>query len=456
LTSTDVAAPATEVPPESTIVPEPLQPGVVQPGEEAPTPRRPPRFASFDGLRAIAAGTVVGVHVAFVSGLTLRNPSVGVYTARLEIGVAVFFLISGFLLYRPFVVAHLAGERDPVTGSFWVRRLLRIVPAYWAALFVTTTILHEAMGPGGWRAYASHYLFAQIYFPNQIEGGITQAWTLCVEMSFYLLLPIYAAVVGRRRASQSPRTRLTRSIAGLVVLVVISLIWRFAVLSFQSHGRLLPLMTVWLPAEFDLFALGMLLAVLSAWTHLHDSEPGWMSSRWFPWVSWALAIVAFWGVSHIGVSRDALYTKTYLDIARQTLYGVFSFFLLLPAVFGPQRQGSIRRFLQSWPIASMGVISYGVYLWHQTLIDQLVKHYHQWFGVRLFFNVGFWGMFGEILAAAVVVATVSYFVVEKPALRAKRFFGWFDAAQPLRLALGQNSWHPIARQPAGKLSEAVE
>jgi peptidoglycan/LPS O-acetylase OafA/YrhL len=427
LTKTDLYSGAGAVRPETSGDSEASHPGEVEPGQEAPTPRRPPRFPSFDGLRAIAAGTVLGVHVAFVSGLTLRNPAVGIYTARLEIGVAVFFLISGFLLYRPFVVAHLAGERDPVTGSFWIRRLLRIIPAYWVALFVTTTILHEAIGPGGWKAYATHYLFLQIYFPNQIGGGITQAWTLCVEMSFYFLLPIYAHIVGRGRARQSPARRLTRSVVGLLFLVAISLIWRFVVLSHQGHGPLLSTMTVWLPAEFDLFALGMLLAVLSAWTHQHDSEPLWMSGRWFPWCSWLLALVAFWGVSHLGVSREALYNKTYLDVARQTLYGVFSFFLLLPAVFGPQHRGLVRRFLQWWPVASLGVISYGVYLWHQTLIDQLIKHYQQWFGLRLFFNVGFWGMFGEIFGGAIVVASISYFVVERPALSAKRFFGWFDS-----------------------------
>jgi peptidoglycan/LPS O-acetylase OafA/YrhL len=412
-------------------------------GSEAPTPPRPPRFPCFDGLRAIAAGTVLGVHVAFVSGLTLRNRAVGIYTARLEIGVAVFFLISGFLLYRPFVVAQLAGERDPLTGSFWVRRLLRIVPAYWVALFVTTTILHEPMGPGGWRAYLVHYGFAQIYVPTQIEFGITQAWTLCVEMSFYLVLPLYAAVVGRGRTSQSPGRRLRRAVVGLVTLVVVSLIWRFGVLSFQQgHGSLLPTMTVWLPAELDLFALGMGLAVCSAWLHQHGSEPAWMSRRWFPWASWLLALVAFVGVSHLGISREALYTKTYVDIARQTLYGVFSLFLLLPAVFGPQRAGLVRRFLQCWPVSSLGVISYGVYLWHQTLIDQLVRHSRELFGHRLFFNVGFWGMFGEIFGAAVVVATLSYFVVEKPALRAKRFFAWFGApASALRP-------HPTPEEPA--------
>src|SRR5580692_8201663 len=144
------------------VIEEPLpRPPDIEPGPEAPAPRRPPRFPAFDGLRAIAAITVVGVHVSFVAGLTGSNLGVGKYTARLEIGVSVFFLISGFLLYRPFVVAHLAAAPKPRTGAFWLRRLLRIVPAYWLVLFVATSILHAGpgIGPGGWRAYASHYLF---------------------------------------------------------------------------------------------------------------------------------------------------------------------------------------------------------------------------------------------------------------------------------------------------------
>jgi peptidoglycan/LPS O-acetylase OafA/YrhL len=384
---------------------------------EAAAPRRPPRFPAFDGLRAIAMATVLGVHTAFVSGLTFRRPDVGIYTARLEIGVAVFFLISGFLLYRPFAVAHLAAGPRPGTAAFWVRRLLRIVPAYWVALFVTTTILHATpMGPGGTKAYVTHYLFVQLYFPGEVDSAsaITQAWTLCVEMSFYLILPLYAAVIGRRRTARSANRRFTRELVGLVVLVAISLVYRFWDLSMQHHGLVYQYMTEWLPAELDLFALGMLLAILSAWSHQHAHEPRWMSRWWFPWASWIAAGVAYVGVCHLGVPTSV------------------TFFLLLPAVFGPQRRGTIRRFLRSWPVRSLGVISYGVYLWHQALIAELIKYYPRLFHMRLFFNVAFWPMYGEILGAGIVVATVSYFVIEKPALRLKRLrpLGWFKESSP--------------------------
>jgi peptidoglycan/LPS O-acetylase OafA/YrhL len=402
-------------------------PPVIEAGPEPAAPRRPPRFPAFDGLRAIAAVTVVGVHVAFVSGLTPRNRTgVGIYTARLEIGVSVFFLISGFLLYRPFVVAHLAGASRPRTGAFWLRRLLRIVPAYWLVLFITTTVFHTGppIGPGGWKAYTSHYLFLQVYFPSQDLKGITAAWSLCVEMTFYLFIPLYAALIGRRRSRRTDRETLRLELAGLVVLALISYAWRFYVLQFQSHhSPYYRLATVWLPAYLDLFALGMGLAVVSAWMHHRDRETAWLGNRWFPWVSWACALVCFWGVSNIGSPVIPVYFESDLDLARQALYSLFAFFLLLPAVFGPQGRGAIRRFLQWWPMASLGVISYGIYLWHETWIYRILGAggYHD-------FTLEFWAFFLSVLGLSIISASLSYFIVEKPALRLKNSIDWWRRA----------------------------
>jgi peptidoglycan/LPS O-acetylase OafA/YrhL len=403
------------------------------PGESGAPARATPRFPAFDGLRAIAAITVLGVHSAFVSGLTPRDPAIGIYTARLEAGVAVFFLISGFLLYRPFVVAHLRGAPKPATGAFWLRRVLRIVPAYWVALTASLVLLGTAtIGPGGWRAYLSHYLFAQIYFPDQRLHGLTQAWTLCVEMSFYLALPLYAAAIGARRARRGPRHRLRAEGLGLLALVVISVCWRLFVYA-HPHGpnSLSASMAVWLPAELDLFALGMGLAVLSAWSR-EWGEPRWLSHAALPWVSWALAAVTFWGIAHLGTPILPDYVQSDLDLARQTLYGVFALFLLLPAVFGPQDKGLVRRFLRSWPMASLGVISYGIYLWHQTWINEALAH----LGPHSLFNLEFWALFFGVLGASTAAAALSYFVVERPALRLKRRFAWWrPAGAPRRRAV---------------------
>lgn len=409
---------------------EPLpKPPDIQPGPEPPTPRRPPRFPAFDGLRAIAAVTVVGVHTAFSVGFDGRNPGWSIYTARLEIGVAVFFLISGFLLYRPFVVAHLAGVSRPRVGAFWARRLLRIVPAYWLVLFVMTSLWRDkppGIGPDGWWSELVHYLFLQIYFPNQVLHGLTAAWTLCVEMTFYLFIPFYAMFIARARAGRTPGQALRRELVGLVCLVAASYAWRGVVLHFQNpKGGMWALATTWLPAFLDLFALGMLLAATSAWFHQHDNEPRVFSNPLFPFVAWIAAGFCFWAVAHLGLSYLPLYEESYRDLTRQLLYGGFAFFLLLPAVFGPQAKGKgpIRWLLGTWPMASLGVISYGIYLWHEPWMYQILDP-----DPKKLFTLNYGGFFLCVLGLSIVSASLSYFVVEKPILRYKNTLSWWRRA----------------------------
>ena len=126
----------------------------------------------------------------------------------------------------------------------------------------------------------------------------------------------------------------------------------------------------WLPSCFDLFALGMFLAVVSSWLAHRRSTPRWLWNPALPWVSWALALGMLWAVSHLGVSRSPLeHNPPGRGLAQEVLYGLFAFFLLLPAVFGPQHTGTIRWVLRWKPVAALGVVSYGVYLWHQAWVD---------------------------------------------------------------------------------------
>ena len=144
-----------------------------------------------------------------------------------------------------------------------------------------------------------------------------------------------------------------------------------------------------------------------------------------PWASWLCAGVTFWGVSHLAIPRTILYLTTPdVSLERQTLYGVFAFFLLLPAVFGPQDRGSIRRLLQTWPMVSLGVISYGIYIWHLDLITDFIT----WTGYNAVsqYTMPYWQMFLGVLALAVAFSTVSYFGLERPILRWKDRIGWWD------------------------------
>lgn len=98
----------------------------------APPPGNP-RFPLMDSMRAIAALSVLLTHVGFVSAAT-TSAAYGPYLARLGVGVTIFFLLSGFLLYRPFVSARLGERERPRIPDYARRRVLRIIPAYWLAL----------------------------------------------------------------------------------------------------------------------------------------------------------------------------------------------------------------------------------------------------------------------------------------------------------------------------------
>jgi peptidoglycan/LPS O-acetylase OafA/YrhL len=384
-------------------------------------PSRETHFPCFDGLRAIAALTVIGVHTAFVCGLTTKHPGWGRYTSRLEIGVEVFFVISGFLLYRPFVVAHFGARSVPSTGSFWMRRLKRIIPAYWLAFIVITYVLRADSGGPTWKGPLIYLGFAQIYFPAYIKFGLSQAWSLCTEMSFYIMIPLYAAALGRR--GRPPGKQLKAEMAGLAGLVLIGLVYRLLILgaayrdSMAHHEKALPpAMTSWLPGYIDQFALGMLLAVASVYFHQADRRPAWLWHRYTPWVSWAAAAVAFWAVSNIGLPlKPLIASPTGLSLERQTLYGLFAFFLVLPAVFGPQHRGPVRVLLRWRPLALIGVVSYGVYLWHEGWLHM----YLVWTGDRLF-DIPWSHLAVGVTVLAVAAATLSYKLIERPVIRSGR------------------------------------
>jgi peptidoglycan/LPS O-acetylase OafA/YrhL len=102
------------------------------------------------------------------------------------------------------------------------------------------------------------------------------------------------------------------------------------------------------------------------------------------------------------------------EFGLQFFYGAAAFFLLLPGVFGPPNRGVIRRFLTNGVVVWLGLISYGIYLWHEAALDA----YSRWTDT-LPFAGNFSSMLPVTLAATLVAAAISYYVIERPALRLK-------------------------------------
>src|SRR5437763_428837 len=94
----------------------------------------------------MAAASVFVFHAAWLTGFSVRSGS-GAYLFQLDVGVDVFFVLSGFLLYRPFVRAHLEGGPAPTISRYYKRRVLRIFPAYWLVLMAVLYVFHQAAAP---------------------------------------------------------------------------------------------------------------------------------------------------------------------------------------------------------------------------------------------------------------------------------------------------------------------
>jgi peptidoglycan/LPS O-acetylase OafA/YrhL len=337
-----------------------------------------PRFPAFDALRAFAALSIVAFHLSLPAG---ADGALERILARFNAGVAIFFVISGFLLYRPFASARLRGTPAIGMRAFWRRRLLRIVPGYWFALSAIALAFGAVGFAGHWPLF---YGFAQIYVPSQAFNGIPAAWSLCVEMSFYLVLPFYAWL-----AERWLRGNVRAELALLGVLALCSM----ALHELLAHSGQIALSGA-LPSSFFLFAVGMGLALVSV------GRPAGRIARTVARhgaACWALAGALLLAVA-FGTSVGAS--------SIHPLYAPIALLAVLPAAF--EGHGRLSRALRSGLLAWLGLISYGIYLWHQALIFWLVPQ----------------GVTGIPLVLATVgatlaIATFSYYVVERPALRRK-------------------------------------
>jgi peptidoglycan/LPS O-acetylase OafA/YrhL len=335
------------------------------------------RFPLIDSCRAIAAVSVVLFHVGLVASVG-RTGAWRPLEDALWIGVPVFFVISGFLLYRPFAAATRRGGRPVDLGRYARGRFLRIVPAYWAALtfFALTTGLHGVLTSDWWRYYG----FLQVYAQNTTLNGLAVAWTLCVEVTFYLALPLYA--MASRRVSVRGEYLLLGALAAA----------SFGIRALTVHDH-------WgntLPASFMWFVPGMVLAL---WT---VEPPAWLaavSARGVACWTAAVALLLISGHTPLLVSNALMLVAAPL--------------IVLPAL-APTADGAVGRILSFRPLLWLGTVSYGIYLYHVTIMAWLVDHHGASLGPSAWISLAV-----TTLVIVVAVAAASWYGLESPALRLK-------------------------------------
>ena len=381
-----------------------------------------PRSRSFplvQSMRALAALSVLLYHALFKAYL-IRHPGspLAPFATHLDVGVSVFFLISAFLLYRPMAKARLDGEPPIDAEAYGWRRLIRIVPGYWVALIAAGIAGASYLGYPqifSLKGSIAYFGFLQIYSPDVAGGGINVAWTLCVELTFYAFLPLWALAI--RRLSSRPSVR--SELLALAALFAASLAWQIVAVQSTDPKDFGLGAARWLeplPAFLDQFAIGMALAVASVAAERHDAAPRLLRAvRRHPGASWLLAAAAFWAMStRIGLHGrldDDLTPLRYL--ARHQLNTVVALGLLLPAVFGARDEGRLRRLLDARVLSALGAVSYGIYLYHVPVMLKLA----QW-GHGLPRDPGELAVWLALAASVTIaLACLSWRLVERPAMR---------------------------------------
>ncbi|HEY7347887.1 MAG TPA: acyltransferase [Ktedonobacterales bacterium] len=396
-----------------------------------------------DGLRALAVLLVIWHHfyqAGAQNGLDVGPAALNAVAGLAFCGVFLFFILSGFLLFLPYARTLLAEQPWPSARKFYLRRALRILPAYYTALAAGVLIYVGFLRSG---ERASLFLAPLLLFDMRSDSfsAITQInapfWTLAVEWQFYLLLPWLALALAKLAGARASRRFFLRLALGLVGLVILGLAIRVAAaIIHYDWGEVDPINAPGLIGfamkllygikgkYLELFALGMGTSVFYVWA----VERGNLSIRRgaaLGWLATGTAVAGltgcvFWAVAvrrtpfQLNISRNWIFVapggELWTILGEWTL-GLCFAFLLLGVLVG---QPILRRIFSMTGLRFIGIISYSLYLWHYPILTFLAQGYSASLPhAYLSFTIA-----GLVLIFP--VASASFYLIERPFIRLRR------------------------------------
>jgi peptidoglycan/LPS O-acetylase OafA/YrhL len=349
------------------------------------------RAPALDGLRGIAALSIVVLHAWLYTTTSEEKADSALDGAvhQFRLGVPLFFVLSGFLLYRAWVTAVRDDRRPPHLATYARRRAWRIVPAYGLALvgsLALLALLGDVRGVNVPDAplLALFAVFASNLHPETVGALDPPMWTLAVEVQFYVLLPLLA-VGAAAAARRGPRW----------VLLVPPVLLLAGGTAYNLHtagqaGSVV--VAASLMALAPCFACGMAAAVVA--------DRAWLQTR-------AAAVLLAVGGAALVVADGAWHEADAGPLGRilRDLPAAAGFAAIVLVAAGPWR-----RRLASRPLQLLGTLSFPIYLWHMPLMLGLR-------GAGLFPEGRPVAAFAAVMAVTLPVAWCSWALVERPALR---------------------------------------
>lgn len=388
-----------------------------------PTVQQSPQFPILDTLRAVGALAVLTTHTTFQSGDYGRHGTWGILLSRLDIGVAIFFVLSGFLLSRPYLARATAGLPGPAAGRYYWKRTLRVYPVYAATVVIALGLMPENADAGP-RAWLRTLLLLDVYTTDRLPYGLTQMWSLAAEVVFYLMLPLLMLTVLGRGGSLRP----TRVAALLVALVALS-VWWHVDLARAVGDVTTGVPMSWLPAYLTWFAVGIGLALGHVLVQERAGERGLLrllpTLAGMPGVSWTII------VGLMLVAATPLAGPTWLVVAtpgqsltKHLLYAVIGGLVVLTGVF-PVTNSRYERLMSARPLRHLGHISYSTFCIHLPVL-------------YLVMSAGGYTLFGgnglQIWLLTIVISLLAsealYRLVEKPGMRLRNLGRRTGASAP--------------------------
>lgn len=356
------------------------------------------RLNYLDGVRAVAALYVILHHAYLTMWQWDHNKRPSGIMAKLapafwygHYAVSAFIVVSGFCLMLPVVRAN--GMLKGGIGGFFVRRVRRILPPYYAAIALSLLLIHFCIGQftGTQWDYSitvtkvdliAHLLLVHDFLAN--SASINHAmWSIAVESQIYLVFPLL--VLGWRRLGSARVT--------VIVFFVVWCIWSSGVVNTTRAAGVLPQYTA-------LFTLGMLGAAIST-----SSQANWKTLRdRMPWtfitVALVVALVSYyhnsggwWGVFYADMLMGALVVSC----------------LIAGSKSGPN---PVRAIFGWKPLAFVGSFSYSLYLIHAPLVQVIWQYGIQPLNLRE--NVAFLALCVASILLIVCAAYAFYLVFERP------------------------------------------